>query len=426
MALFTGKQKITFCKKLDADWRNLADCFDIDEETRNRFAKGDEARGIWAWLEARSRLNELYEALTYIDRNDLVVGMKEAAGDEHKSSQPKPYQGDPFPGLRAFTEKEEAIFFGRKTEIAILLERLRETRFLAVIGPSGSGKSSLVRAGLLPNLKRLTGGEYWDWLRFTPGGLTKLTDDSDPDPFKAFAAVLGPKMETENLAPVEIARQLYHQGNIADMVQKYLHANPQSEELVLFIDQFEELFSLVNADYRQRFIAMLERASHCQNLRIIITVRADFHAQCLNYPALVGLINQGAWHLASPDLSALWQMITLPAKAAGIDFEEGLAEQILKDTGSGAGALALMAFALEQLYQQCRPGHLLSREAYDQIGGVSQAIGRRAETIYQGLDAEAQAALDPVFAELITVDPERGVATRRRASVAKACATACR
>ena len=78
MALFIGKQKITFCKKLDADWPKLADYFEIDEEIRNRFTKGEEQRGIWAWLEAREKLNLLYEALTYIDRNDLVVGMKEA------------------------------------------------------------------------------------------------------------------------------------------------------------------------------------------------------------------------------------------------------------------------------------------------------------------------------------------------------------
>jgi len=152
MALFTGKQKIKFCKKLGTVWPDLADYFEIDEETRNRFAKGDEARGLWSWLELREKLPELYEALDYIDRTDLVVAMKEVASVESKSSRQKSYQGDPFPGLRAFTEKENAIFFGRKKEIEILLERLKETRFLAVIGPSGSGKSSLVRAGLLPNL----------------------------------------------------------------------------------------------------------------------------------------------------------------------------------------------------------------------------------------------------------------------------------
>lgn len=177
--------------------------------------------------------------------------------------------------------------------------------------------------------------------------------------------------------------------------------------------------------YRQRFINLLERAEQSPHLRVILTVRADFHEHCLNYAALARLINTGAWHLASPDISALWQMINEPAKAAGLQFESGLIEQILRDTGTGSGALALMAFALEQLYLACAPSTTLTLKAYDRLGGVNQAIGRHAEETYNNLENEAvKNALGEVFAELVTIDPERGVATRKRADFARIGQTA--
>ena len=106
-------------------------------------------------------------------------------------------------------------------------------------------------------------------------------------------------------------------------------------------------------------------------------------------------------------------MIAEPAKAVGLQFEDGLIEQILNDTGSGSGALAMMAFALEQLYLACAPATIMTLKTYQDLGGVSRAIGRHAEETYNTLDNEAQNALGEVFAELVTVDPERGVPTRK-------------
>jgi len=300
------------------------------------------------------------------------------------------------------------LFFGRTLEIHALLDILSKNRFLAVIGASGSGKSSLVRAGVLPKLSGITGGKRWDWLRFTPGGI-------GDDPFMALSSVLMPVLEKSKLTTREIATQLQKRGNIDEMAEKYRAQNPATGQLILFIDQFEELFTLVADCHRQRFINLLEKSVQSPYLRVILTVRADFHEHCLNYAALARLINTGAWHLASPDISALWQMIAEPAKSAGLQFESGLIEQILRDTGTGSGALALMAFALEQLYLACTPATLLTWKAYDRLGRVDQAIGHHAEETYDELDEEVKNALSEVFSELVTVDPERGVATRKRA-----------
>jgi len=281
-------------------------------------------------------------------------------------------QKSPFPGLRAFTEDESELFFGRTPEVHALLDILSNNRFLAVIGASGSGKSSLVRAGVLPKLAGITGGERWEWLRFTPGEI-------GDDPFMALSVALKPTLEKSGLTPREIATQLQKRGNIDEKAEKYLAQKPTTGQLILFIDQFEELFTLVADCHRQRFINLLEKAVLSPYLRIILTVRADFHEHCLNYAILARLINTGAWHLASPEISALWQMIDEPAKAAGLQFESGLIAQILRDTGTSSGALALMAFALEQLYLACAPSTTLTWDAYDRLGRVNQAIARHAE-----------------------------------------------
>ncbi|MEN8260983.1 MAG: SUMF1/EgtB/PvdO family nonheme iron enzyme [Pseudomonadota bacterium] len=412
MGPFSGKQKIAFCRHLGKDWQALADYFYIRDAARNQFLPGEEARSIWAWLEDRGKLDELPEALKYIERDDIVVRFLSGDEEDHLAEKPKTYTQSPFPGLRAFTEDEAAIFYGRDREIHALLEKLRNSRFLAVIGASGSGKSSLVRAGVLPKLAEIGGQARWEWLRFTPGGI-------GDDPFLALSAALAPSLEKAKLTPREAADQLRTRGNIDEMAEKFLAIKPPTKQLVVFIDQFEELFTLTADCHRQRFINLLEKATQSSRLRIILTVRADFHEQCLGYPTLAGLINVGAWHLATPDWTALWTMVHGPAKAAGLTFDAGLAEQILRDTGTGSGALALMAFALEQLYLVCQPATTLTWDAYNGFGGVSKAIGSHAQETYERLDTEAQHALGEVFTDLVTVDPERGTPTRKRAALSR-------
>ena len=412
MENYSGKHKIAFCKRLGKNWQELADYFDISDSLRKQYAQGNEAREIWTWLVQTERLDELVAALKFIDRQDIVLDVLNSDENDQPSVQTKIITKSPYPGLRAFTEDESALFFGRMPEITSLLTKITSSRFLAVIGASGSGKSSLVRAGVLPKLAEKTDGKHWEWLRFTPGGI-------GDDPFMALSFVLMPSLERLKLTAREIATQLQKRGNIDEMAEKYLAQKPATEQLILFIDQFEELFTLVDECYRQRFVNLLGKAGQSSHLRIILTVRADFHEHCLNYDALASLINTGAWHLASPDTPALWQIVHGPAIAAGLQFESGLVEQILSDTGTGSGALALMAFALEQLYLSCAPSTTLTWEAYDRLGRVSHAIGRHAQETYNNLEEDAQNALGEVFAELVTVDPERGVATRKRADFAR-------
>lgn len=294
MSLYTGKQQIAFNKRLGTSWRDLALYFDIPAAIQDGFTKGDEPSQIWKWLDERAKLDELPEALRYIDREDIVLQVLAPIRNKATEKQ-KTWQGSPFPGLRDFTEQESAIFFGREQETSELLQFLGKSRFIAVVGASGSGKSSLVRAGVIPRLHEIEKGICRQWLRFTPGGL-------GDNPFLALAAKLEPVyLQGRSLNGLEISEALYNRGNLAELVEAWFPQNQENNQMLLFIDQFEELFTLTNPDYRQRFIAMLEKAVQSSHIRIILTVRADFMDHCLAFAGLAQFDEQRYLYARAPD-----------------------------------------------------------------------------------------------------------------------------
>ncbi|MEO8391829.1 MAG: SUMF1/EgtB/PvdO family nonheme iron enzyme [Chloroflexota bacterium] len=320
------------------------------------------------------------------------------------------WEGSPFPGLRAFTPADAPIYFGRGAETDSLLKRVSENRFVAVVGASGSGKSSLVGAGLIPRLaaNAIEGSKDWTTVRFTPGEL-----DSG-NPFEALAVALLHELPIHT-PKSDLVAQLYAQpDSLATIVEASFSRRPSWAEVVLFIDQFEELFTLVKPEYLTAFIDLLVSAVSTARLRTVVTLRGDFYARSIDYPKLVALLESATFPLAAPEYGALYEMITRPAARAGLEYEAGLADRILRDTGNDPGALALMAYALDELYQASQDDNRLTHAEYDALRGVQGAIGTRAETTFAKLDADAQASLPDVFRELCEVD-ERGVAIRQRA-----------
>ena len=334
------------------------------------------------------------------------------------------WKGSPFPGLRAFTTDDAPIFFGRGKETDELIRKVRENQFVAVVGASGSGKSSLVAAGLLPRLKdraiigsqdwlvpHMVGDEKREWtgLRFTPG---EVSDN----PFSALAVKLAP-MVGQNVR--EVAEALASRSEqLGQLCQGLLTGQPEWVKVLLFIDQFEELFTRVREDcQRGAFIAMLVEIAQAKQVQTVVTLRADFYARCVEHEALAPLLRTGSFPLAAPGERALYEMIMRPVERAGLRWEEDdLPERILQDTGQEPGALPLMAYTLDELYQDCCQGDsgVLSTTAYEELGGVRGAIGKRAEKVFKALDEEAQQALPRIFRELVDVD-ERGTFTRKRA-----------
>ncbi len=208
-----------------------------------------------------------------------------------------------------------------------------------------------------------------------------------------------------------------HPEAIAELIGLALDGRPDWVEMLLFVDQFEELFTVVDATYRGPFIDLLEQAVKTPRLRLVATLRADFYHYCVEQPVLAELLRAGTYPLSAPGVGALFEMIDRPAARAGLTFEAGLAQRIVDETGNEPGALPLMAFALSELYEAGRADSELTHAAYQGFGGVKGAISQRAESTFTRLDAEARTTLDRVFRGLLELEEAKDhwVAVRRRA-----------
>jgi WD40 repeat protein/serine/threonine protein kinase len=317
---------------------------------------------------------------------------------------------NPYKGLQAFEEADAAEFFGRDALIKRLLDRMAEpvasNRFLAVIGPSGSGKSSVVKAGMIPALRKgtLRGSERWYMAEMVPGS----------DPFRELVAAL---LAVAAVPPENLEQRLRtDEKALADLVEEILPPGP-SYGLLLTVDQFEEVFTLVEDEaVRVHFLDLLLHAvtkRDCR-FRLIITLRADFYDRPLLYPGFGELVrtrNEVVLPL-SPD--EMREAIVGPAERVGVSVESGLVAAMIAEIGEQPGALPLLQYALTELFER-RENNILTLSAYYASGGVRGALARRAEEIYQESDAATQDAMRHVFLRLVDVG-EGQDDTRRRAT----------
>jgi hypothetical protein len=359
---------------------------------------------------------ELRERLTQDLKREIFRILEAGGGQAEPGGEPQPrWQGSPYLGLTAYGPEHAPIYFGRGAETDDLLSLLGESglRFIAVVGASGSGKSSLVAAGLLPSLARgaLAGSETWMWVRFKPS-------DGGQDPFLALAYGLAEKLPGERWRGREpqLAGEL-RSGELGwpALVNDILQEKPVQAELLCFVDQFEELFTHSRPEHQASFIALLALAARTPRLRVVLTLRADFYGRAVEHSALIGLLRErGTYPLDPPGVGALHQMIVRPAQCSGLAIDERLTQRILDDTGTDPGALALMAFTLRSLYEKDETRRRLTEVDYDALGRVQGAIGREAEGVVGRLDAAAREALGEIFRELVHIDAGGGE-TRKRA-----------
>ncbi|HMS84964.1 MAG TPA: SUMF1/EgtB/PvdO family nonheme iron enzyme [Nitrospira sp.] len=311
----------------------------------------------------------------------------------------------PYRGLQWFTPEYAPLFFGRDREVDELVGKMSEPggRVLLVIGASGSGKSSVVEAGVWKALLkegRLPGSTRWKWQRIQPSDGDSPGDAVARGLKEAFQLAARPKV-TDRAA-------------LCDLLLRHLN---QGEELILFIDQFEELFtSGFNEPDIQSFLEQLIGTAQDQTnrLRVVVTIRSEFLGKLEAYNSTLNLLNSPYRHHLGPVLPRMLQdMIEKPAEAIGYTFEPGLVERILNDTGQEPGALPLLAYALKQLFET-RKGRTFTIDAYNAMGEVVGAIAKKADDVLSGLSKEVRGAFDAVFAELVHVERERP-STRSRA-----------
>lgn len=317
----------------------------------------------------------------------------------------------PYRGLQAFEEEHAELFFGREGDIQRIVEKLKVTRFMAVVGASGSGKSSLVRAGLIPGIKRgvLQQSDSWTIRVFTPGARPLTT-------LAANLLRLHPQQSmNRTLDEMSTDERTLHLAVSLAMAER-----PAAERVVWVVDQLEEVFTLcTDESERAQFLANLLYAGFIPGGRnvVLLTLRADFYPKCAAYPELSACIVEQQFLVSLMEKENLKQAIEEPAWHTGLEFEQGLVETILDDVGNQPGALPLLEHALLELWER-RRGALLTLEAYHESGRVQGALAQRAETIYDLLSPEQQVIVRRIMLRL--TQPGEGTEdTRRRAMMAE-------
>ena len=333
------------------------------------------------------------------DGRAAAVAMALRDADTESGQPPAPTSAvstttrNPYKGLRPFLETDAADFFGRETLIARLVTRLREdgrhSRFLAVVGPSGSGKSSVVRAGLIPALRRgaLEGSQSWFLAQMVPGS----------SPFGELATALRRvAMDTTTAFDADTDG-----AALQDLLPQLL---PDADtELLLVIDQFEELFTLVDEDRRTQFLDALVAAvgDPAARLRVVVTLRADFYDRPLVHRAFAELIRARTEVIVPLSAAELGQAIVTPAERVGVGVEPALVAQMVSDVADQPAALPLLQYALTEVFDR-HDGAALSVAAYREVGGVGGALARRADAIIGSMTERQRAATRQLLLRLVT------------------------
>jgi len=317
----------------------------------------------------------------------------------------------PFKGLQYFDEKDANLFFGRELLTARLVNRLNTTQFLSVIiGASGSGKSSLLRAGLIPALKRgeplpdgtkpPEGSANWQVYVLTPTA----------HPLEALATELTRGSESV-MATATLMDDLTAEPRSLAL---FLSRRHPRDHTLLMVDQFEELFTLCRDEFeREAFIDNLLNAQGSE-VTLMIALRADFYAHVAQYPDLRDAVAHQQEYIGPMTIEDLRRAIEEPAKRAYWEFEPGLVDLILRDVGDEPGALPLLSHALLETWKR-RSGHTLTLKGYADAGGVHGAIAHTAESVYQNLSPAEQTIAQNIFLRLTELG-EGTEDTRRRAS----------
>ena len=346
----------------------------------------------------------------FADVADLVVAITSTSGrgltnvdpvsarDEFLSNELE--RVNPYKGLRAFDEGDSADFFGRDELTRQLLADLRASDFVAVVGPSGSGKSSLVRAGVVPRLR--------------DEGVFVATMIPGVRPFEELERAL------LRISPHSDATLLARLSNSPDGIDRAVRSvlPPEGRSLIV-IDQFEELFTTTPPDRRDAFLDALAELvdAGTGRVRVVVTVRADFYDRPLSHPRLGSLMRKHTVAVTPLSTEELENAVTGPARRTGIEFDSALVADLVADAATNPGMLPLLQYALTELYAN-RKGRRIDVSEYQAMGGMSGTLAVRADALFDDLGETNAPAVRRLFTQLVTPG-ERTDDTRRRVLVSE-------
>jgi DNA-binding SARP family transcriptional activator/WD40 repeat protein len=310
---------------------------------------------------------------------------------------------NPFLGLHAFDELDAERFHGRETLITELVDELERRPMVAVVGPSGSGKSSVVRAGLLPAVRRgaVPGSDAWFVTTMVPG----------TDPVDALETAL---LRVAVNPPATLREQLAEPGGLLRAIRRVLPDD--RARILLVVDQFEELFTQVrDPDHRDRFLTELAAAivHPASPLRVVATLRADHYDGPLRHRGMADLVTAGTVTVRPMSPEELERAITLPARAVGVELEPALAAELVAGVSALPSALPLLQFSLTELFDR-RVDNTMLLSTHHELGRLSGALAARADRIVDAGDTDDESEVRRIFGRLVTLG-EGGEDTRRRA-----------
>jgi formylglycine-generating enzyme required for sulfatase activity len=358
----------------------------------------EELQGV-AGMAVAAEMNRVDVKAAFIIPTSILVNAWSDLGEQAIPSCP-------YRGLFAFREQDVKFFFGREKFTEQLVAAVQRQQLVVVIGSSGSGKSSVVFAGLVPQLR-----QQGDWLinSFRPG----------ERPLRNLAAALVPLLETQmsetdQLGEINKLAMAFGEGNITlqEVVTRILEKH-SSTRLLLVADQFEELYTLCKDGLEcQLFLdRLLEGLNKEPNFHLVLTLRADFLGYALSYRSFADALQNADVKLGPMNRQELQDAIAKPAQMLGVRIEEGLTERILEAVENSPGNLPLLEFALTQLWAKQRNGQL-THDAYEEIGGVEKALASYAEEVYRRLSEVDRHVVQRVFIQLVR--PGEGTEDTRR------------
>ncbi|NJM23230.1 MAG: ATP-binding protein [Richelia sp. SM1_7_0] len=333
----------------------------------------------------------------------------------------------PYRGLAAFQEEDAPYFFGREAVTHQLVNAVKQKPLIAVVGASGSGKSSVVFAGLIPQLKQDINRD-WQIVAFRPGNnpfeslaiafgsiLTKVTPSGND--LTTAAEVINLPNSPMETGDGEIGFEDSHQQKLAELelevdlkasvlglfnaIETFIQDAPRTN-LVLIADQFEELYTLYHhTEERQLFLDnLLNAVDKAPSFTLILTLRADFYGEALSYRRLADALQDAHINLGAMNAQELEAVITQPAAIYNVQLEEGLTQRLVNAVLQSPNHLPLLEFTLTQLWQKQYQGYL-THQAYTEIGGVETALANHAEEIYAQLNTTDKDRVQEIFIQLV-------------------------
>ena len=331
----------------------------------------------------------------------VSVSPRNGTGDAAEPVPVARHERNPYKGLRAFSEADAPDFHGAVAQLTRLQQELSVARFVAVVGPSGSGKSSLVRAGLLPQVRA--------------AGAFVMTMFPGIHPLDEIETAL---LRIAVDPPPSLRTLLEEDRGLVRAVKQCVPVG--DADVVLVIDQFEELYTLTStATEREWFLAALVEliGDPRARVRVVATIRADFYDRPLLHRGLGPALRDHTVPVTPLSAAELEQAITGPATREGVVVEQALVAQLVADVTAQPGSLPLLQYTLTELFDH-RQGTTMTLRVYEEVGGVAGSLAKRAEAVFGALDRDAQEAARRMFVRLVSLG-DGGADTRRRARMAE-------